>query len=157
MQLKSKKMRNLLLILALASFSNSHAQELTDTLTYVRTKIIVPEGCSAQSKWEVSDCSGFSAQWLYLKQEMIDLGVHRQLFSQLDQQLQYSKKSKLDFRSQNQNFEGTRYKMKNGSMRILGLGKVDGQWLILNLGFEKGPKKNSDLSEFEKNFIQLEK
>jgi len=63
----------------------------------------------------------------------------------------------LKFKSQNQDFEGFRYKMKNGTSRILGLGKVDGQWLILNLGFEDGPKKNSDLSEFEKNFIELEK
>ena len=47
--------------------------------------------------------------------------------------------------------------MKNGTTIILALGKVDGQWLILNLGFEKAPKKNSDLSKFEKNFIELEK
>lgn len=47
--------------------------------------------------------------------------------------------------------------MKNGTTRILGLGKVDGQWLILNFGFKDGLKKNSDLSEFEKNFIKLKK
>jgi len=88
---------------------------------------------------------------------MIDEGVHNQLFSQLEQQFQYSKKTNLKFKSQSQDFEGFQYKMKNGTTRILGLGKVDGQWLILNLGFENGPKKNSDLSEFEKNFIKLEK
>ena len=150
-------MRNLLLILAIAFFSDVYGQESTDTLTYARTEIIVPDGCSAKSKYEVLDCNGFSAQWLYLKQEMIDQGVDKQLFSQLEQQFQYSKKSDFNFKSQNQDFEGFQYKMKNGTTRILGLGKVDGQWLILNLSFEKGPKKNSDLSEFEKNFIELEK
>ena len=150
-------MKKLLLVLAMAFFSTVYGQESNDTLTYVRTEIIVPDGCTAKSKYEVIDCNGFSAQWLYLKQEMIDQGVHKQLFSQLEQQFQYSKKSDLKFKSQNQNFEGFRYKIKNGTTRILGLGKADGQWLILNLGFEKGPKKNSDLSEFEKNFIELEK
>jgi len=150
-------MRNLLLILAIALFSTVNGQESTDTLTYVKTEIIVPDGCSAKSKYEVMECNGFSAQWLYLKQEMIDQGVDKQLFSQLEQQFQYSKKSNLKFKSQNQDFEGYQYKMKNGITRILGLGKVDSQWLILNLGFEDIPKRNRDLSEFEKNFIELEK
>ena len=150
-------MKTLLLILSIAFLSTVYGQESNDTLTYVKTEIIVPEGCSTKSKYEVIDCNGFSAQWLYLKQGMIDQGVDKQLFSQLEQQFQYSKKSDLKFKSKNQDFEGFKYKMKNGTTRILGLGKVDGQWLILNLGFEGGPKKNSDLSEFEKNFIQLEK
>ena len=72
---------------------------------------------------------------------MIDQGVDKQLFSQLDQQFQGSKKSVLNFKSQNQDFEGFQYKMKNGTTRILGLGKVNGQWLILNLGFQKRAKK----------------
>jgi hypothetical protein len=143
--------------LAIVLISTVYGQESTDTLTYAKTEIIVPDGCSAKSKYEVMECNGFSAQWLYLKQEMIDQGVDKQLFSQLEQQFQYSKKSDLNFKSQNQNFEGFQYKMKNGTTRIIGLGKVDGQWLILNLGFEKGPKRNIDISEFEKNFIELEK
>lgn len=148
-------MKTFLLILSLTIFSTVYGQEENDTLTYVKTEIIVPDGCSAKSKYEVIDCNGFSAQWLYLKQEMIDQGVAKQLFSQLEQQFQYSKKSDLSFQSQNQDFKGFQYEMKKGTMRILGLGKVDGQWLILNLSFEEGPKKNSDLSEFEKNFIEL--
>lgn len=154
---RTEPMKYLLLLSALTIFSAVYGQESNDTLTYARTEIIVPEGCSAKSKYEVIDCNGFSVQWLYLKQEMIDQGVDKQLFSQLEQQFQYSKKSDLNFKSQNQDFEGFQYKMKNGKTRILGLGKIDGQWLILNLGFENGPKKNSDLSEFEKNFIELKK
>jgi hypothetical protein len=154
---RTEPMKYLLLLSALTIFSTVHGQESNDTLTYARTEIIIPEGCSAKSKYEIIDCNGFSAQWLYLKQEMIDQGVDKQLFAQLEQQFQYSKKSDLNFKSQNQDFEGFQYKMKNGETRILGLGKIDGQWLILNLGFENGPKKNSDLSEFEKNFIEFEK
>lgn len=150
-------MKSLLLALSTLFFSTVYGQGPNDTLTYVKTEIIVPDGCSAKSKYEILECNGFSAQWLYLKQEMIDQGIDKQLFSQLEQQFKYSKKSDLKFKSQNQDFEGFQYKMKNGTTRILGLGKVDGQWLILNLGFENGPKKNSDFSEFEKNFIKLEK
>ena len=150
-------MKNLLVVLSLAFFSTVYGQESNDTLTYAKTEIIIPEGCSAKSKYEVIDCNGFSAQWLYLKQEMIDQGVDKQLFTQLEQQFQYSKKSDLKFKSQNQDFEGFQYKMKNGTTRILGLGRIDGQWLILNLGFDNAPKRNIDLSEFEKNFIEFEK
>ena len=88
---------------------------------------------------------------------MIDQNIDKQLFSQLEKQFKYSKKSDLNFKSQNQDFKGFKYEMKNVTTQILGLGKVDGQWLILNLGFDKEPKKNSDLSEFEKNFIEFEK
>ena len=150
-------MKYLLLILTITSLSTVYGQEGTDTLTYAGTEIIVPDGCSAKSKYEVMDCNGFSAKWLYLKQEMIDQNIDKQLFSQLEKQFNYSKKYDLNFKSQNQDFKGFKYKMKNGTTRILGLGKVDDQWLILNLGFDKGPKKNSDLSEFEKNFIEFEK
>jgi hypothetical protein len=154
---RTNQMKNLLLVIAIAFFSTVYGQESNDTLSYAKTEIIVPDGCSAKSKYEVLDCNGFSVQWLYLKQEMIDQGVHKQLFSQLEQQFQYSKKSDLKFKSQDQDFEGFLYKLKNGTSRILGIGKVNDQWLILNLGFEDGPKKNSDLSEFEKKFIELEK
>src|SRR5690606_31981572 len=123
-------MKNLLLLLLMAFFSPLYGQDSNDTLTYVKTEIIVPDGCSAKSKYEALDCNGFSVQWLYLKQEMIDQGIHKQLYSQLEQQFQYSKKSDLKFKSQNQDFEGFLYKMKNGTTRILGLGKVDSQWLI---------------------------
>jgi len=154
---RTEPMKYLLLLSAMTILSTVYGQESNDALTYARTEIIVPDGCSAKSKYEVIDCNGFSAQWLYLKQEMIDQGVDKQLFTQLEQQFQYSKKSALNFKSQNQDFEGFQYKMKNGTTRVLGIGKVDGQWLILNLSFEKGPKKNSDLAKFEKNFIELEK
>ena len=98
---RTENMRNLLLILAIAFFSSVYGQESTNTLTYAKTEIIVPDGCSAKSKYEVIDCNGFSAQWLYLKQEMIDQGVDKQLFTQFEQQFQYSKKSDFNFKSQN--------------------------------------------------------
>jgi len=152
---KEQNMKHLLLILTLPFFSFLQAQETSDTLTYARTVIIVPEGCSAKSKFEIIGCNGFSAQWLYLKQEMIDQGVDKQLFSQLEQQLDFTKKSSIKFKSQGEAFEGYQYKIKNGTSRILGLGKVNDQWLILNLGFDKAPRKNDELSAFEKNFIEL--
>lgn len=150
-------MKQLLLMLSMAFCSILYAQESNDILTYVKTEIKVPDGCSAKSNYEIIDCDGFSAQWLYLNEEMINQGIDKQLFSQLEQQFEYSKKSNLKFKSQDQDFEGFQYKMKNGKTRILGLGEVDGQWLILNLGFDNAPKRNIDLSEFEKNFIELEK
>ncbi|MDG4951275.1 hypothetical protein NLM59_10080 [Weeksellaceae bacterium KMM 9724] len=149
-------MKNILLLLTIFLLSIVDGQESIDTLTYAKTEIKVPENCIAKSQYEILDCNGFSAQWLYLNQEMIDLGFHKQLFSQLEGQINYSKKAEIRFKSQSQDFNGFRYGLKDGFTRIYGIGKVDGQWLILNLGFENSADKNSDLSAFERNFIELE-
>lgn len=39
---------------------------------------------------------------------------------------------------------------------ILGLGTVDGQPLILNMGFKVDPKSNNNLDKLMRKFIQFE-
>jgi|SRR5690606_24168495 len=137
--------------------TNIYSQERIENLKYARTEIQVPKQCEAKSEYEIIDCNGFSVQWLFLKNEMIEQNVHIQLFSQIEQQLNYKRKKELKFKSQNQPFEGYEYELKNGDFKIIGFGKVDDIYLILNLGFDKKPKKNNDLTEFEKNFITFNK
>ncbi|PRD56021.1 hypothetical protein [Sphingobacterium gobiense] len=131
------------------------AQERIDNLTYARTAIKVPEGCLTKSEYQISDCNGFSAQWLYLNEEMVKQGVNEQIFLQFEQQITYETKKTIKFTSQNHKLKGSKYLLANGTTRIIGFGRVNGIPLILNLGFEKNPKNNNELTEFEKNFINL--
>lgn len=129
------------------------AQKKITKLQYAKTEISVPERCVAKSEYELLDCNGFSAQWLFLDEEMVKQKIHEQLHSQIEQQIEYKSKKNIDFYSQNQKFRGAKYEMKNGTYRIIGFGRVDNLPLLLNLGFGKDPKNNSVLTEFEKNFI----
>lgn len=129
------------------------AQKKITKLQYARIEISVPEKYTAKSEYELSDCNGFSAQWLFLDEEMVKQKIHEQLHSQIERQIEYKKKQNIDFYSQNQKFRGVKYEMKDGTYRIIGFGRVDNMPLLLNLGFGKDPKNNSVLTEFEKNFI----
>lgn len=140
--------------IALAT-SVSWAQERIDSLTYAKAAIKVPEGCLTESEYQILDCNGFSAQWLYLSEEMVEQRVNEQIFSQFEQQITYETKKNIKFTSQNHNFKGFKYLLANGNTRIIGFGRVNEIPLILNLGFEKNPKNNNELTEFEKNFINL--
>ncbi|TDQ79056.1 hypothetical protein [Sphingobacterium yanglingense] len=105
--------------------------------------------------YELLDCNGFSAQWLYLSKEMVQQGVHKSFLDQTMQQLDYKTKTTIKFWSQNQPFKGIRFEMKDGTFRIIGFGEVTGVPLILNLKFAREPKDNDSFSVFEKNFIEL--
>ena len=52
-------MKYLMLLSALIIFSTVYGQESNDTLTYARTEIIVPEGCSAKSNMNSKDVMDF--------------------------------------------------------------------------------------------------
>ena len=87
----------ILFFLTLITGITVYSQEKVENLQYARTEIKVPENCEAKSEYEIIDCNGFTAQWLFLKNEMIEQNVHKQLFSQIEQQFDYKKKKKLKF------------------------------------------------------------
>lgn len=149
---KKTDMKKIYFILILIS-SSLFAQNKVEKLQYAKTLITVPTNCKTESEYSITDCNGFSAQWIFLKDEMVEQGVHKQIFQQIESQYNYIKKKEIKFISQNQPFQGTFYQMKDKTYRIIGFGRVDEIQLILNLGFEKEPKSNSDLSDFELNFI----
>lgn len=124
-------------------------------LKYAKTEIIVPEKCVAKSEYEILDCNGFSVQWLFLNDEMMTQNVQEKLFIQLEKQIKFKNKKPIVFISQRQPFSGQIYTMKNGSNRIIAFGRVNNILLILNLGFSKTIKENKDLTDFEKQFIEL--
>lgn len=148
-------MRKILLILLLVT-TLTFAQDKVDKLQYAKTQIAVPENCTAKSEYEIIDCNGFSAQWLFLNDEMVKQKVNEQISKQIEQQFGYKDKNAIKFISQGQMFEGNIFRMKKGTYRIIGFGRVNDIALVINLGFEKKVKSNADLNEFEKNFIQFQ-
>ena len=148
-------MKKTIIILSLFFNFTLYAQENINKLNYAKIEISVPENCVAKSEYEIIDCNGFSAQWLFFNEEMIKQKINEQFQAQIEEQFEYKKKKNIEFTSQNQKFKGTKYELKNGTYRIIGFGRINDIPLLLNLGFEKDPKDNENLNEFEKNFINL--
>ena len=148
-------MKKTIIILSLFLNLTLYAQENISKLNYAKTEILVPENCIAKSENEIIDCSGFSAQWLFFNEEMMKQKINEQFQAQIEEQFEYKKKKNIEFTSQNQKFKGTKYELRNGTYRIIGFGRINDIPLLLNLGFEKDPKDNKSLTEFEKNFINL--
>ncbi|WP_177764458.1 hypothetical protein [Flavobacterium sp. I3-2] len=148
-------MKKTIIILSLFFNFTLYAQESISKLNYAKIEISVPENCVAKSEYEIIDCNGFSAQWLFFNEEMIKQKVNEQFQAQIEEQFEFKKKKSIEFTSQNQNFKGTKYELKNGTYRIIGFGRINDIPLLLNLGFNKDPKDNNNLTEFEKNFINL--
>jgi len=148
-------MKKTIIILSLLFNLTVYAQENISKLNYAKIEISIPQNCVAKSEYEIIDCKGFSAQWLFFNEEMIKQKINEQFQAQLEEQFEYKKKKNIEFTSQNQKFKGTKYELKNGTYRIIGFGRINDIPLLLNLGFQKDPKDNKNLTEFEKNFINL--
>ena len=126
---------------------------------YAKTEIEVPTNYSAKDEYSIEN-NTFSAQWLYLTQEMVDNGVDKQIFGQFEGQLKYSKATKINFNSNGGQFSGKKYLLKGDSnlkYRVLAFGSVDGQPLILNMGFKDDPKSDENFDELMQKFITFKK
>ncbi len=150
------QMKKTIIILSLFFNFTLNAQENISKLNYAKTEISVPENCVAKSEYEIIDCNGFSAQWLFFDDEMIKQKINEQFQAQIEEEFEYKKKKNIEFTSQNQKFKGTKYELKNGTYKIIGFGRINDIPLLLNLGFQKDPKNDKSLTEFEKNFINLQ-
>lgn len=149
-------MKKTIIILSLFFNFTLNAQENISKLNYAKTEISVPENCVAKSEYEIIDCNGFSAQWLFFDEEMIKQKINEQFQAQIEEEFEYKKKKNIEFTSQNQKFKGTKYELKNGTYKIIGFGRINDIPLLLNLGFQKDPKNDKSLTEFERNFINLQ-
>ena len=128
-------------------------------IRYAKTEIDVPTDYTAKDEYSIEN-NLFSAQWLYLTKEMVEQGVEKQIIQQFEGQLKYSKSSSVEFVSNGGQFSGKKYQLKGDNkmkFRILAFGSVDGQPLVLNLGFKDDPKSDEKLDDLMKKFIHLKK
>jgi|SRR5436190_5585843 len=126
---------------------------------YAKTEIDVPSNYSASDEYSIEN-NLFSAQWLYLTKEMVDQGVSKQILGQFEGQIEYTKVSDVEFISNGGQLAGKKYQLKSDrkfNYRILAFGTVDGQPLVLNLGFKDDPISNEKLDGLMKRFIQFKK
>ena len=143
-------------ILTLLAFCSAfYSAKAQDTLYYSKTQIVLPAGCPASSEQEIKDCHGFTAQWTYLSTEMLEQDIERQLYASFEKEFKNFRRTNFEFKSQQKKFKGFKYQLKDGTCRILGVGKVEAQWLFLHLGFKKEPRRNRDLSKLALNFIEF--
>ena len=155
-------MKKLIFLFFLLTFTFSNLFGQTTEIKkvkYARTEIEVPTDYNAKDEYSIEN-NLFSAQWLYLTKEMVEQGVNKQIIEQFEGQLKYSKSTSVEFVSNGGQFSGKKYQLKADSkmkFRILALGSVDGQPLVLNLGFKDDPKSDEKLDELMKKFIQFKK
>ncbi len=126
---------------------------------YANTEIDVPPNYNAKDEYSIEN-NTFSAQWLYLTKDMVEQGVEKQILAQFEKQIKYSKASNIEFISNEGQFSGKKYQLKddiNFKYRILAFGLVNGHPLVLNLGFKDDPKSDEKFDELMKKFIQIKK
>lgn len=151
-------MKKLLLFFFLLSISNSFSQNDKEikALEYATIEIEVPSNCKAKSKYELLDCNGFSAQWIYLNQEMLK-SAPEQLFKQFGKKTKSKKQIEvISFGSTLKGYLFT-YKNKERWNRIIVSGTVNKQPLILNVASEDELIAFSDLNEFLKKIMKIKK
>ena len=150
----------LLVSLLTLTFSNVFCQNTgIKKVKYAKTEIDVPADYNARDEYSIEN-NLFSAQWLYLTKEMVEQGVDKQLINQFEQQSKYFKAINVGFISNNGQFSGKEYQLKGDSklkFRILAFGSVDGQPLVLNMGFKNKPESDETLDNLMKKFIQFKK
>ena len=150
----------LLLTLLTITFSHLFGQNSEiKKVKYARTQIDVPISYTAKEEYSI-ESDLFSAQWLYLTKEMVEQGVEKEIIQQFEGQLKYTKATNIAFVSNGGQFSGKKYQLKGDNklnFRILAFGSVDGQPLVLNMGFRDDPKSDERLDDLMKKFIQLKK
>lgn len=150
----------LLLSLLTIAISNTFGQNSEmKKVKYAKTEIDVPPGYTAKDEYSIEN-DLFSAQWLYLTKEMVEQGIDKQIIQQFEGQIKYSKSTTIEFVSNGEQFSGRKYQLQGDSKmkyRVLAFGTVDGQPLVLNLGFKDDPKSGENFDELIKKFIQLKK
>lgn len=151
-------MKKLLLFFFLLSISHSFSQNDKEikALEYANIEIEIPSNCKANSKYELLDCNGFSAQWIYVNQEMLK-STPEQLFKQFGKKTKSKKKIKvISFGSTLKGYLFT-YKNKERWNRIIVYGTVNKQPLILNVASEDELIGFSDSNEFLKKIMKIKK
>ena len=153
-------MKKILLFISLICSLTIYGQETEkiEYLNYAGNKIKVPENCTAKSEYELLECNGTSAQWIYLNKKMLK-SVPNQFIGQFEKQKSVSKKTKIKVESFENELKGYKFKIDNEgkiSYRIIVYGTVNNQPLLLNIGTIENIKKTSDLNDFLKNLISIE-
>ncbi len=153
-----KKILTIAILLLISFFSFGQTKGFKE-IQYVRTEIAVPSNYFAKDEYSIEN-ENFSAQWLYLNNEMVEQGAADQISKQFEDQIKFSKSTTIRLISNNGLLIGKKYELKNNEKlkyKIIAFGTIDGQPLILNMGFKDDPELSKDSDELIKKFIMIKK
>ena len=129
---------------------------------YANLEITIPANYTVNDLPESTELtsSAYTAQWRNLPNILYENNVHRQIIKKWEDETHGRFISAISFTSKGAKMTGKLYqlKVKEGiRYKIFAYGVVNSQPVVLNLGFEKMPRQNSDLDELMRNFITFEK
>lgn len=143
---------SLYVVIAMAQQS----QEVKE-VRYCGYAISVPEGCMADSDYEVV-CDDFAIQWMYLEPDMLSF-MPKQYMDQLDERLKKFRKRNIQLVSFENKIDGYLVSYKDDreiKYKIIAFGTVNDQAVMLNLALPKEPINNEDLPALAKQFIRIQ-
>lgn len=151
-------MKNLLIIFCFLFMSHCFSQTGKEikTLDFANNEIKVPENCEAKSKFELSDCNGFSVQWEHLSNSNFKLASRRWF-------KEYGKDSKsktpINVTSFGAVLKGYMFTYNNpdSQNRLIVYGTVNKQPLILNVASEDELISFSSSNSFLNKLIVIPK
>lgn len=113
----------------------SQAEEKVTSLVYTTIEMEVPKNCVAKSKYELLNCDGISAQWMYVSPDMLR-STSKELIKKLGENA--TSKEPIEVLSYGATLKGYKftYKDKEKWNRMIVYGNVNKQPLILNVASE---------------------
>lgn len=135
------------------------AQNQMQKPNYNGIEISIPADYTVNAQNEIGN-EHYSVYWKEVPQILYENNVHKQMVKQIEDDLHGRFLSAIPFTSQGAALTGKMYQLKNKEgirYRIVASGLVNNKPVILNLGFAKLPRQNSDLDTFMQQFIRFEK
>ena len=129
-----------------------------DSLSFCFKQFKVPEGCSAQSEYQVS-CDNYSMVWLYLTESMLGI-VPDQFVGQMTAQVKVLKKEPITCYLLDNEAKGYLISFKKGdgtAYQLIVWGIANHQPVLVQLILAKEPKRNEDIPSFPAHIIRLTK
>lgn len=109
------KRYSLILVLFFFTLSNLFAQSNEiKKVTYVKTEIDIPLEYSSKNEFSIEN-NKFSAEWVYLPSEIIEQDLGKEIFKQLEGQVDYDKMVDIEFISNGNKFSGKNIHLKVSS------------------------------------------
>ena len=138
-------MKNIFTIVLLVVALSSYGQDKkVSFLNLVGNNIQVPNGCVAQSEFELQACNGTSIKWDYYSDDMLSAVFDATISAFAESN---SSKSEVTFTSFGSQLKGFKFKMGTTFQYFL-MGTIKDQPLMINLGTPLDIKSNDDLDGF---------
>jgi translation elongation factor P/translation initiation factor 5A len=153
--------RKLLIPLLLCFFSATGFGQTTktiDSLSFCFTGYKVPEGCTAESAYQVS-CDNYSMTWLYMTDQMFQT-MPEQLVDQLTAQVKIIKKEPVKCYLLNNEAKGYLVSFKSATairFQLIVYGIANHQPVLVQVVLDKAINKNDDIPGFAGDIIRLTK